>query len=69
MRQACQEQKVVTWGRAQRSRVSTLPPKTCQFAVSVTTPGHWGEVSVLPRGLDKQALGKFPLEAEAKDLG
>lgn len=45
------------------------PPKTCQCAVSVTTPGHWGEVSVLPRGLDKQALGKFPLEAEAKDLG
>lgn len=31
--------------------------------------GHWGEVSVLPQGLDEQAWGKFQLEAEAKDLG
>ena len=53
---------------AQRSRVSALPSDVpvCCFHDNA---GHWGEVSVLPQGLDEQAWGKFQLEAEAKDLG
>lgn len=34
---------------AQRSRVSMLPSGCLQSAVSMTTPGPLGEVSMLPR--------------------